>query len=70
MKAVEVNSSIYFDFGKPNNEKYSKCEVDYHVRTSKYKSIFAKDYTSNWSAEAFVIKKLKILSVDICNRGP
>ena len=26
---------------------------------SKYKNIFAKGYTSNWSEETFVIKKVK-----------
>ena len=29
------------------------------VRISKYKNIFAKGYTSNWSEEVFVIKKIK-----------
>ena len=29
------------------------------VRISKYKNIFAKGYTSNWSEEIFVIKKVK-----------
>ena len=27
---------------------------------SKYKNIFAKGYTTNWSEEIFVIKNLKI----------
>ena len=30
-----------------------------HVRTSKYKNIFAKGYTPNWSEDVFVIKKVK-----------
>ena len=30
-----------------------------HVRISKYKNIFAKGYTPNYSEEAFVIKKVK-----------
>ena len=29
------------------------------MRKSKYKHIFAKDYTPNWSEEIFVIKKIK-----------
>ena len=29
-----------------------------HVRISKYKNIFAKGYTPNWSKEVFVIKKV------------
>ena len=31
------------------------------ARISGYKNVFAKGYTSNWSEEVFVIKKLKIL---------
>ena len=30
-----------------------------HVRISKYKNIFAKVYTPNWSEEIFVITKIK-----------
>ena len=29
------------------------------MRISKYKNIFAKGYTPNWSEEVFVIKKVK-----------
>ena len=29
------------------------------VRISKYKNIFAKGYTPNWSEEVFVISKIK-----------
>ena len=34
-------------------------KVGDHVRISKYKNIFAKGYTSNWSKEIFVISKIK-----------
>ena len=30
-----------------------------HIRISKYKNIFAKGYTTNWSEEVFVITKIK-----------
>ena len=40
------------------NDKYPKFKVGDHVRISKYKNIFAKAYTPNWS-EVFVIKKVK-----------
>ena len=36
-----------------------KIQVVDHVRISKYKNIFAKGYTPNWSDEIFVIKKAK-----------
>ena len=29
------------------------------MRASKYKNIFAKGYTPNWSEEVFVIKEIK-----------
>ena len=36
-----------------------KFKVSDHVRISKYKNIFAKRYTPNWSEEVFVIKEVK-----------
>ena len=36
-----------------------KFKVGDHVRISKYKNIFARGYTPNWSEEIFVIKKIK-----------
>ena len=43
---------------KPN-DKDPKFKVGDHVRIAKYKNIFAKGYTPNWSEEVFVIKKVK-----------
>ena len=44
---------------KKVNDKDPKFKVGDHVRISKYKNIFAKGYTPNWSEEIFVIKKVK-----------
>ena len=41
------------------NEKDTKFTVGDHVRVSKYKNIFAKEYTKNWSEEVFVVSKIK-----------
>ena len=41
------------------NDKNPKFKVRDHVRISKYKNIFAKRYTPNWSEEVFVIKNNK-----------
>ena len=30
-----------------------------HVRISKFKNVFAKGYTPNWSEEIFAVKKIK-----------
>ena len=34
-------------------------KVGNHVRISKYKNVFAKGYTPNWSEEDFAINKIK-----------
>ena len=59
MKPIDVKNNTYLDFGKENNDKDPKFQVNDHVRISKYKNIFAKGYTPNWSEEVFVIKKVK-----------
>ena len=46
IKYIDVKTSTY---------------IDDHVKISKYKNNFAKGYTSNWSEEVFVIKKIKTL---------
>ena len=38
-------------FLKKVNDKDPKFKVGDHVRISKYKNIFAKGYTPNWSEE-------------------
>ena len=47
MKSIDLNSGRYIDFNKENNEEYPKFEVGDHVRISKCKNIFAKDYLRN-----------------------
>ena len=59
MKPVDVKYNTYIDFEKEVNDKDSKSKIGDLVRISKYKNIFAKVYTPNWSVEVFVIKKVK-----------
>ena len=59
MKPVDAKSKTYIDFNKENNMEGPNFKVGNHIRTSKYKNIFAKGYVPNWSEEAFVIKKVK-----------
>ena len=59
MKRIDVKNNTYIDFKKEVNEKNPKFKVSDHVRISKYKNIFAKGYTPNWSEDVFVIKKVK-----------
>ena len=56
MKPVDVKSSTHIDFNKENDNEDSEFEVGDHVRISKYKNIFVRCYTLNWSEEVFVIK--------------
>ena len=41
------------------NKKNPKFKVGDNVRISKYKTIFAKRCTPNWSEEVFIINKIK-----------
>ena len=43
-------------------DKDLKFQVSDHVRISRYKNIFAKGYTPNWSEEVFVMYS----AIDIC----
>ena len=58
MKPIDVkdnNKRVYID---EHNEKDSRFKVDDRVTISKFKNIFAKGYTPNWSIEIFIIDKI------------
>ena len=59
MKSIDVKDNTYIDFGKEVNDKDPKFQVGDHVRISKYKNIFTKSYTPNWSEEVFEISEIK-----------
>ena len=59
MKPIDVKNNTYINIGKEHNDKDPIFNVVDHVRISKYKNIFAKVYTPNWSEETFVIKGIK-----------
>ena len=54
MKPIDVrdNKRVYID---EHNEKDSRFKVGDRVRISKFKNIFAKGYTPNWSREIFIL---------------
>ena len=67
MKHVDVKLSTYTNFMKENNEKDPKFKVGDFIRISKYKNIFGKGCTPNFSEEVFMIKKVfKNCAVDLC----
>ena len=58
MKPKDVgnnNKRVYID---EHNEKRSRFKVRDRVRISKFKNIFAKGYTPNWSREIFIVNKI------------
>ena len=58
MKPKDVkndNKRVYID---EHNEKDSRFKVADRVRISKFKNIFAKGYTPNWSREMFTVNKI------------
>ena len=60
MRTVDVKWSTCVDLGEEKNGNNRKYKVGDHVRILKYKNIFAKYYTSNWSEELLWLKnKLK-----------
>ena len=58
MKPVDVKDNTYIDFKKEVNNRDPIFKVGDHVRSSKYKNIFAKGCTPNWS-EVFIVSKIK-----------
>ena len=58
MKPIDVkdnNERIYID---EHNERNSRLKVGDRARISKFKNIFAKGYTPNWSKEIFIVNKI------------
>ena len=64
MKPIDVKSDSFAEyngtaFNEESNEKDPKFKVGDHVRISKFKNVFAKGYTPNWSEEFFFVKEIK-----------
>ena len=67
MKPIDVKDNIYINANKEFNNKDPKFKVCDRVRITKYKNVFAKGYTPNWSEEVFVVKKVKNTVVNDLN---
>ena len=59
MKPIDVTDYSYAEYNENFDKKDPKFKVRDRVRISKYKNIFAKGYTPNWSEEVFVVNKIK-----------
>ena len=60
MKPIDVTDDYYAEYNEDFNKKDPKFKVGDHVRISKYKSIFAKRYSPNWSEKVLLLVRLKI----------
>ena len=49
MEPIDVKDNTHIDLDREVNDNDPKFKVGDHVRISKYKNIFAKGYTPNWS---------------------
>ena len=58
IKPIDVgdNKRVYID---EHNDKDKRFKVGDKVRISKFKNIFAKGYTPNWSKEILIVDKIK-----------
>ena len=61
MRPNDVTDDSYAEYNKDFNRKDPKFKVGDHDRISKYKNIFAKGYSPNWSEEVFVVRKIQFL---------
>ena len=59
MKPVDVGRNSFAEYNEKSNEKDPKFKVGDHVRISKFKNVFVKGYTPNWSEEIFIVEKIK-----------
>ena len=60
IKPTKVKGDYYAKYNEdPSSKKDPKFKVGDYIRISKYKNIFAKGYTPNWSEKVFVINKIK-----------
>ena len=59
MKPINITTDLYAEYNKDSNVTKPKFKVSDHVRISKYKNLFAKEYTQNWSEKVFVVSKVK-----------
>ena len=70
MKPVDVKDDFFAEYNVKSNEKYPQFKIGDHVRTSKYKNIFAKGYADMHLIvlkKSLLLKNTKYCTLDICN---
>ena len=58
-KPIDITSDSYAEYIEDSDKIEPKFKVGDRTRISKYKNIFTKGYTQNWSEEVFIISKVK-----------
>ena len=59
IKPNDVTNDSFAEYNEESNKKDPKFKICDHVTISKYKNIFAKGYTPNWSEEDFFVSRIK-----------
>ena len=59
MKPKDVVDYSFAEYSEETIKKDPKFKVGDNIRISKYKNIFIKGYTLNWSEEVFVVNKVQ-----------
>ena len=58
MKPKDVGDDNNREYIEEHNKKSARYNVGDKVRISRFKNIFAKGYTTNWSREIFIVDKI------------
>ena len=59
IKPIDVTTDSYAEYNEDSNVTKPEFKVGDRVRNLKYKNVFAKGYTQNWSQEFVIIRKIK-----------
>ena len=59
MKPIDVGDDFLAEYNEESNEKGPKLKIGDHARISKYKNIFARGYSPNWSEEVFIVERIR-----------
>ena len=54
-----ITDDSFLEYFEESNKNDPKFKAGDNVRISKYKNIFAKGYTPNWSQKVFVVNKVQ-----------
>ena len=55
IKPINDKDNNFTEYIEESNNKDPKFKIGDHVKISKYKNVFAKGYTPNWSEEIFIV---------------